>query len=518
MPARFSNPPEIARRVAACLLAMSVVLAAAWSIASPAQASTGAFDRAWGMNVNGNGVFGICTDAASCLGGTIGGLGGEMYGPSDAATDSSGNVYVADTSNNRIQKFDTSGTWDRAWGKNVNGGGAFGICTVAGDCLRGTTGGLGGEMNFPSGVATDSSGNVYVADAFNNRIQKFDSDGHFVMAWGKNVYIFGATGAPFEICTTAAFCQAGNGTGGLGGEMNFPSGVATDSAGSVYVADTGNHRIQRFGSSGAWDRAWGRNVNGGNVFGVCTVAANCLAGTTGVGGGEMYNPEGLATDATDHIYVADNANFRIQKFDSLGNWDRAWGRNVNGGNVFGICTVAASCLAGNADPLGGALGGEMYAPHGVSTDSGGNVYVADTVNNRIQKFTSAGAWDRAWGRSVNGGDAFGICTVAANCLRGTTGGLGGEMNYPAGVASDSTGNLYVADFSNDRIQKFSNADLAPPPGSTPPSTSGSGDTGSQGQSQSTENPLCLALRKQLKKAKGKAAKKRIRVKLQKLGC
>jgi NHL repeat-containing protein len=499
------------------MCALAALLAAV--AVAPAQASTGAFDRAWGKDVNGGGGFGICTVAANCLGGTIGGLGGEMYGPYDAATDSGGNVYVADASNNRIQKFDSSGTWDRAWGKNVNGGGAFGICTVAGDCLSGTTGGLGGEMNFPAGVATDSGGNVYVADAFNHRIQKFNSSGNFIMAWGKNVDIFGPIGAGFEICTTAAFCQAGNGTGALGGEMNAPHGVATDSSNNVYVADTGNQRIQRFGSSGAWDRAWGRNVNGGNVFGVCTVAANCLKGTTGVGGGEMNYPEGPATDATDHVYVADAFNNRIQKFNSSGTWDRAWGRNVNGGDVFGICTVAVSCLAGNSDPLGGALGGEMNAPHGVSTDSDGNVYVADQSNYRIQKFGSEGAWERAWGKGVNGGDAFGVCTVAASCLRGSTGGLGGEVNYPFGVTSDSTGNLYVAEFSNNRIQKFSNAELAAPPGSTPPgnSTSGSG-TGTDSQGQSTENPLCQTLRKQLKKAKSKPAKKRVRVKMRRLGC
>src|SRR5262245_14860310 len=76
------------------------------------------------------------------------------------------------------------GTWERAWGKNVNGGGVFGVCTVAASCLAGSTGALGGENNGPGAVATDAAGNVYFADSNNNRIQKFDSSGNWLRAWG----------------------------------------------------------------------------------------------------------------------------------------------------------------------------------------------------------------------------------------------------------------------------------------------------------------------------------------------
>jgi hypothetical protein len=123
--------------------------------------------------VNGGGAFGVCLAAPSCLAGTTGGLGGEMSFPSAVAADSSGHLYVVDSTNNRIQRFGTGGTWDRAWGKHVNGGGAFGVCTAAASCLPGTTGGLGGEMNFPFSAATDSGGNLYVSELLNQRIQKF---------------------------------------------------------------------------------------------------------------------------------------------------------------------------------------------------------------------------------------------------------------------------------------------------------------------------------------------------------
>ena len=288
---------------------MFIAMLAVLVLAIPARAANGTWERAWGKNVAGGGIFGVCTTAASCLAGNTGGLGGEMFFPLGVATDAAGNVYVADSSNNRIQKFNSSGTWERAWGKNVNGGGIFGVCTAAASCLAGTSGGLGGEMVGASGVATDAAGNVYVSDFLNNRIQKFNSSGTWERAWGKNVN----GGNIFGVCTSAASCQAGT-TGGLGGEMNVPAGIATDAAGNVYVAEVGNSRIQKFNSSGTWERAWGKNVAGSGVFGVCTAAASCLTGTTGGLGGEMNVPRGVATDATGNVYVADRTNERIQRF------------------------------------------------------------------------------------------------------------------------------------------------------------------------------------------------------------
>jgi NHL repeat len=223
-------------------------LAAALALATPSQAADGTWDRAFGKDVDssqpGTG-FEKCTVAANCQAGSIGGLGGEFHGPRGPATDAEGNVYVADVSNHRIQKFDSAGNFERAWGKDVDTGGGTGfeICTVAASCKDGSSGGLGGELNLPTGVATDAAGNVYVADTFNHRIQKFDSSGNFQRAFGKDVDTGGGTG--FEICTVAASCKAGT-TGGLGGEFTTPFGVVTDAAGNLYVADLNSHRIQKF--------------------------------------------------------------------------------------------------------------------------------------------------------------------------------------------------------------------------------------------------------------------------------
>ena len=272
--------------------------------------SSGAFLLAWGKNVGGSGV-GVCTVAATCQAGASGGLGGDLFGPEGVAIDTSGNVYVADSVNIRVQKFNSSGGFLRAWGKNVGGAGV-GACTTAGACHAGLGGTLGDEFANPWGVATDASGNVYVTDANLFRVQKFDSSGGFLRAWGKNV-----GGAGVGICTVAASCQGGS-SGVQGGEFNAngAAGVATDAAGNVYVANAAvGGRVQEFDSSGGFLEAWGKDVGGSGVA-VCTVAANCQAGSAGFLGGEFASPVGVAIDAAGSLYVADYNNRRIQKFAS----------------------------------------------------------------------------------------------------------------------------------------------------------------------------------------------------------
>ena len=219
--------------------------------------------------------------------------------PYDVVVDSTGNVYVVDTDDNRIVKYSSTGTFIKQWGSYGTGNGQF---------------------DYPCGIAVDSSGNVYVADTDNNRIQKFTSNGTYLMKWGS----YGTENKTF----------------------NYPCGIAVDSSGNVYVADTGNNRIQKFTSTGTYLTQWGtqgsgngqfdypggiavdsnRNVyvadSGNNIVPVnnriqkFTSSGTYLTQWGSFGGlnGQFNSPHGIAVDSLGNVYVADRDNSRIQKF------------------------------------------------------------------------------------------------------------------------------------------------------------------------------------------------------------
>ncbi|MFC2019121.1 6-bladed beta-propeller [Chloroflexota bacterium] len=266
---------------------------------------------------------------------------GQFEYPFGVTLDATGNVYVADSSNDRCQKFNNSGTFLAEWG-----------FSGAGD----------GEFTFPVGIAVDASGNVYVADQNNHRIQKFDDSGNFLLKWGSS--------------------------GAGDGEFTFPAGIAVDASDNVYVADKGNHRIQKFDNSGTFLAEWGSSGagdgefnypcgvtvdNSGNVYVADTSnqriqkfdsSATFLTkwGSPGSGDGEFKYPFGVTVDATGNVYVAEQDNNRCQKFESDGTFLAKWGS------------------LGSGD-------GEFNYPSGVAVDSSGKVYVADTDNARIQVFS-----------------------------------------------------------------------------------------------------------------------------------
>ena len=277
---------------------------------------------------------------------TIGRLGdtnGLLRQPLGIAVESSGNFYVIDSGNKRVQKFSSTGAYALQWGSSGTGNGQFSI---------------------PSGVAVDSSGNVYVTDRARHRVQKFNSNGGYLAQWGSR--------------------------GSAAGQFNTPNGVAVDSSGNIYVADTLNHRIQKFNSSGGNLAQWG---------------------SLGSGARQFNSPTGVAVDSSGNIYVADTLNHRIQKLNSNGLFLTAWG--VDGNSA-----------------------GQFTNPTGVAVDSNGNVYVADSGNHRIQQFTNSGAYLSQWG--ANGRNA-------------------GQFNTPYEVAVNRNGYLFVADQLNQRIQIFGNA-------------------------------------------------------------
>ena len=244
----------------------------------------------------------------------------------------------------------------------------------------GSPGSGSGQFNLPSGVAVDAGGNVYVADHFNYRIQKFSSAGSFLLAWGWDVKVGGVTG--FETCGPLDTCKAG--TAGAGnGQFNGPFGIAVDLEGNLYVADQYNSRIQKFTTAGVYVTKWGGFGNGQ---------------------GQFNNPYDVTVDAVGNVFVADSSNHRIQKFNSTGSFLLAWGWDVKVGGVTGFetCGPLDTCKAGTA----GAGIGQLNTPAGVTVDGAGNVYIADTENHRIQKFDSNGVFLDQWGSLGSGNGQF----------------------------------------------------------------------------------------------------------------
>jgi sugar lactone lactonase YvrE len=355
--------------------------------------------------------------------------------PQGIAFDGAGYVYVADSQNDRIQKFSTDGRFVAKWGSTGTGKGRF---------------------QHPWSIAVDSTGNVYVTDALNSRVQKFSAGGQFLTQWGKAGSGDGQFSLPAGIAVDSSgmvyVSDYGNdciqkfdsngqflsklGSSGTGdGQFFAPAGLAVDSAGNLYVADSENDRIQKFGSDCQFLAQWG---------------------SSGFADGNLEAPFGIAVDDCGNIFVADSGNDRVQKFNSQGEFVTTWGSYgkyegefyqpmglaVDGvGNVYvtdslndRIEKFAPDGLFLNKWGGGGWSEGQFYEPSGVVVDKTGKVFVNDTENNRIQKFDADGQLGEIWGG---------------------TGFWDGALNRPIGIDVDQDGNLYVVDSGNSRVQKFS---------------------------------------------------------------
>jgi serpin B len=239
------------------------------------------------------------------------------------------------------------------------------------------------HFNTPVSLALDSAGNIYVADTYNHRIQKFSSNGSYISTLG----VAGKYGSDNS-------------------HFSYPESVALDSTGNIYVADTYNHRIQKFSSNGSYISTLG------------------ISGEFGTDNAHLCYPASVTVDSYGNIYVADSGNNRVQKFSSSGVYLSTLGTS---GPYMSTAGMASKSYTGNSD---------FRTPENVALDSFGNIYVADTYNHRIQKFSSNGIY---------------LSTLG---IAGKYGSDNAHFGYPASVAIDSSGNIYVADFDNNRVQKF----------------------------------------------------------------
>jgi sugar lactone lactonase YvrE len=422
---------------------------------------------------------GVVTTLAGAAGmsGSVDGTGAaaRFNFPTGVAVDGAGNIYVADRGSSTIRKVTAAGV----------------VTTLAGTAgMSGTTDGTGAAARFklPTGVTVDGAGNVYVADSGSGLVRKVTPAGVVTTMPGAagfvgiavdgvgNVYVAagcmiqkiaagggaatpvgdpsrcGASddpgeGAPFNSLAGLAVDGAGNmyvadrgshsvrkvtpagvvttlaGTARLFGRADgagpaarfrFPSGIAIDAAGTLYVADQGNHIIRKVTSSGAVTTLAGTSQLAGSVDGTGVTA-------------RLSAPASTAVDGAGNIYVADRYNHTLRKITPTG----------------AVTTLAGSAgAAGSTDGAGGAARFKM--PTGVALDGAGSLYVSDQFNHTLRKVTAAGA----------------VTTLAgAAGLSGSVDGPGAmaSFRFPAGVAVDSAGNVYVADQGNLTIRKVTAA-------------------------------------------------------------
>lgn len=290
--------------------------------------------------------------------------------PLSAAVDNDGNLYVADRWNNRIRKITPEGV----------------VTTLAGS-LSGFADGTGAAALFsgPYGVAFDGSDTLYVADTFNNRIRKVTLNG---------------------VVTTLAGGTLGTADGaGAAAQFAYPTGLAVGADGVVYVADFQNDRI--------------RTISPGGV--VTTLAGSTQGYAEGTGAAAKFSrPFGLTVNRAGTVYVADSQNHRIRQITPAG-----------------MVTTLAGSTPGNADGVGAAA--QFRLPFGVAVNGAGQLYVADTLNNRVRQITPAGD----------------VTTLEGSTL--TPDGIGPAPQFrdPGGVAVDALGrNLFIVDSSNHRIQQW----------------------------------------------------------------
>jgi sugar lactone lactonase YvrE len=347
----------------------------------------------------------VTTLFGGSLFGSVGpGDGSELLGLGGLAVDQEGNLFVADQGRNVLWKISPTGQVASFVGVSGGYGRADGIGAAA-------------RFSGPAGAAIDQNGNVYVADAANNVIRRIAPGG-----------------------ATTTFAGSSDGSAGIAdgtgssAQFNFPSGVAVDGSGNVYVADTGNSTIRKVTPAGA----------------VTTLAGT--AGSTGSADGtgssaQFSNPEGLAVDQNGNVYVADSENHVVRK--------------VTPGGV-------VTTLAGTAGSLGSANGkgaaAQFVLPVAVAVDSSGNLCVADGetdvghsvyLNDMIRKITPDGIVTTLAGAASTTVEAMFPVPTAQNPPSSADGtGTAARFSFPAGVAVDASGNVYVADTGDDTIRRI----------------------------------------------------------------
>ncbi len=317
----------------------------------------------------------------------------QLAGPLAVAVDTADTIFIADTNNSRIRRVSTSGI----------------ITTVAGNGLNGYLGDGGpavsAQLANPTGIAVDESGNIFFSDttygvipATNNRVRMVSPNGIITTIAGNGT--FGASG---------------DGGPAIAAQLASPGGVAVDSSGNLFIADIQNNRIRKVAADGT----------------ITTVAGNGTSGFSGdngsAGSAQLALPNAVAVDASGNLFIADELNNRIRKVTA-----------ANGT----ISTVAGSsrCCSSGGDG-GPAVAAELVFPTGVAVDGSGSFFIVDSQSGIIRKVSTGG-----------------IISTVAGSTSAPSGGdgpaLSAQLSAPNAVAVDGNGNVFVADYNNNRVRKI----------------------------------------------------------------
>ena len=321
-----------------------------------------------------------------------------LDGPWDIASDPAGDLFIADPGNQRVRRVDhTSGL----------------ISTFAGGGTATPSSGPATSANIlsPKGLAFDATGNLYFSDG-ELRVLRVDTSGNITIAAG-----------------TSTSGYNGDGIAASGAELSVPYDVAVDAAGNLYIADIANYRVRAVNEQATPATLFGVTIQPGDI---ATVAGDGTPGSTGNGGlatsASLY-PPAIAFDAAGNLYIVDTDSSSIRRVDHTTNI---------------ITAFAGNGTAAYGGDGGAATSASLHGPNGVAFDAAGNLYIADTGNERI--------------RVVNASTGN-ITTLAGNGTMGFSGdggpAISASFNAPLRIGFDGSGFLYVGDASNNRVRRVS---------------------------------------------------------------
>jgi sugar lactone lactonase YvrE len=321
----------------------------------------------------------------------------QMDAPVDVAVDMAGNLFIADTWNNRIRKVTSKGI----------------ISTVAGNGTKGFSGDGGlavsAMLNAPHNLAVDREGNLFITDLGNYRIRKVTPSGVIATVAGNGTGGFSEDGGP-----------------AVSAMLSSPCGIAVDIAGNLFIAEIVDNRIRKVAPGGMISTVAGNGtkLKTGLVVSNEVIVTKLFSGDGGPAISAMLHaPQSVAVDTAGNLFIADTYNNRIRKVasDSI------------------ITTVAGNGTAGFSGDGGSAASAQLAGPTAIAVDTAGNMFIA--ADHRIRKVTPDGT----------------ITTVAGIGTAGFSGDGGpaasAELSYPSAVAVDTMGNLFIAEWNNNRIRK-----------------------------------------------------------------